>query len=81
MEYLMKDLIPEWIETYEDFQQMPLELSAEIDLMLETKDMTPDIAETQEFLADRYNALQDEIYKWKAAAASGSKILAINDLE
>ena len=80
MEYLMKDLIPEWIETYEGFQQMPLELSATIDLLLETKDMTPDIAETREFLADRYNTLQDEIDKWKAVAATGSKILVINDL-
>ena len=79
MKYLMRDMIPEYIATYEGFQQMPLELSADIDLLLETKDMTPDIAETREFLADHYNTLQDEIDKWKAVAATGSKVLTVND--
>ena len=84
MEYLMRDLIPEWIATYEDFQQMPLELSADIDLILEERPDSPNmknILETREFLADRYNTLQDEIDKWKAVAATGSKVLAVNDLE
>ncbi len=84
MEYLMRDVIPEYIETYEGFQQMPLELSADIDQLLEERPDSPnmkDILETREFLANRYNTLQDEIDKWKAVAASGSKILTVNDLD
>ncbi len=70
----MRDLIPEFIATYESFQQMPLELSADIDLFLEKRPNSSNILENREFLADRYNALQDEIDKWKVAAASGSKV-------
>ncbi len=73
------DQIPVWIETYESFQEMPLELSADIDQMLETNSisMSPDVEEIRSFLADRYNMLQDEIDGWKAASASGSKALLV----
>ncbi|KKM80554.1 hypothetical protein LCGC14_1338610 [marine sediment metagenome] len=77
----MKDLLPEWIENYEGFQEMPLELSADIDRLLETHEMIPDIEEIRGFLADRYNTLQDEIDRWKAVAASGSKVLLMNEDE
>ncbi len=73
----MRDLIPEWIANFEGFQEMPLELSADIDRLLEEQPNNPnmkDILETREFLADRYNIMQDEVDKWKTAAASGSKV-------
>jgi len=82
----MRDLLPEYIKTYVSFQEMPLVMSAEIDLfLLENEDMTSDteetIEETRSFLADRYNTLQDEIDKWKAAQVSGSKVLLMSDEE
>ena len=82
MEYLMRDLIPEYIETYEGFQQMPLEMIAEIDKTIEERPNHPmmeDILDTRMFLEVRYAALQHEIDRWKAAAASGSKVLMVND--
>jgi len=80
----VRDLIPEWIAGYEDFQEMPLELSAEIDLFLEGRPNSSnmkDILETREFLADRYNIMQEEVDKWKAAAASGSQVLLMSKEE
>jgi len=73
----VRDLIPKWITDFKGFQEMPLELSADIDRLLEEQPNNPnmkDILETREFLADRYNIMQDEVDKWKAAAASGSKV-------
>ncbi len=77
----MRDLLPEWIKSYEDFQRMPLETSAEIDELLETFGMPPDIEETRKFLADRYNTLQDRIDEMKTAVASGSQVLMMNEDE
>ncbi len=75
------DQIPVWIETYESFQEMPLELSADIDQMLETNSisMSPDVEEIRSFLSDRYDMLQNEIDGWKAASASGSKALLVTE--
>ena len=78
---LFIDQIPVWIADYENFQEMPLELSADIDRLLETHPMSSDIAEIRSFLADRYNMLQDEIDGWKAASASGSKALLVKEGE
>ncbi len=78
------DQIPAWIANYEGLQEIPLELSADIDALLEERSErpdSPDILETREFLADRYNALQDEIDRWKAASASGSKVLLAKEGE
>ncbi len=80
---LFIDQIPVWIADYENFQEMPLELSADIDRMLETNSisMSPDVEEIRSFLSDRYSMLQDEIDKWKAASTSGSKILLVKKEE
>lgn len=75
------DQIPIWIANYEGFQEMPLELSAEIDRLVETKGMNTHIEETREFLADRYNTLQDEIDRLRVASASGSKVLLVKEGE
>ncbi len=80
----MRDLIPEWIADYEGFQEMPLELSAKIDWLLEERLNNPnmnDVLEVREFLADRYNIMQEEVDKWKAAAASGSQVLLMSKEE
>ena len=77
----MKGLLPEWIETFEAFQETPLQVSAEIDELLEISDVTLAIEETREFLTDRYNALQDMIDEMKAAMASGSQVLLMNEDE
>ena len=80
----MRDLIPEWIKNYESFQEMPLELSAKIDRLLEEQPNNPnmkDILEIREFLADRYNIMQEEVDKWKVAAASRSQVLLMSKEE
>lgn len=77
----MKDQIPQYITDYENFQEMPLELSADIDRLVETKGLNTHIEEVREFLADRYDMLQAEIDKWKAASASGSKVLLMSEEE
>ncbi len=77
----MKDLLPEWIEDYENFQQMPLELSADIDLLVETKGLNKDIEEIREFVADRYDMLQNRIDEMKDAQRSGSKVWLMNEDE
>ncbi|KKL69868.1 hypothetical protein LCGC14_2110660 [marine sediment metagenome] len=77
----MKDLLPEWIEDYENFQQMPLELSADIDLLVETKGLSKDIEEIREFVADRYDMLQNRIDEMKDAQRSGSKVWLMNEDE
>ncbi|KKL80855.1 hypothetical protein LCGC14_2000620 [marine sediment metagenome] len=74
---LLENQIPIWIANYEDLQEMPLELSADIDQLLETQTMSPDIKEIREFLADRYNVMQDEIDRLKMASANGSKVLLV----
>ena len=76
---LFIDQIPVWIANYENFQEMPLELSADIDRLLETHPMSSDIAETRKFLADRYNTMQDEIDRLKAASAGGSRVLLVRE--
>ena len=63
----MKDRIAEIIITYEHFQEMPLELSANIDAFLEEHPGVEDAEDTRKFLADRFNALQDEIEAWRDA--------------
>ncbi len=78
---LFIDQIPVWIADYENFQEMPLELCADIDRLLETYPMSSDIAETRTFLADRYNAFQDEIDRLKAASAGGSRVLLVREGE
>ena len=75
------DQIPKWIADYESFQEMPLELSADIDRLVETKGLNTDIEEIRGFLADRYNMMQDEIDRLKAASASGSKVLLVKEGE
>ena len=75
------DQIPKWIADYENFQEMPLYLSADIDRLIETKGMNTHIEEIRSVLADRYNMLQDEIDEWKAASASGSKVLLVKEGE
>ncbi len=77
----MKDLLPEWIKYYEAFQEMPLELSADIDRLLRFSPMTKDIAEVREYLADRFNTMQDHIEEMMAAIESGSKVWLMNDDE
>lgn len=77
----MKDLIPEWIQNYKDFQQMPLKLICEVEDLLERNSDNEDALDIKKFLEDRYDTLQDEIEKWEAAAASGSKVLLMNDDE
>ena len=77
----MKDLLPEWIEDYENFQLMPLELSADIDRLVETKGLNTHIEEIREFLADRFNMLQDRIDSMKAAQRSGSKVWLMSEEE
>ncbi len=79
----MRNLFPKWIADYESFQEISLELSAEIDEMLENRviTMSEDLVEIREFLADRYNIVQDEIDKWKTALVSGSKVWLMNDDE
>ena len=79
----MRDLIPEWIDDYEGFQEMPLEMSAEIDWLLETNriTMSVDLVDIRGFLAERYKLMQDEIDKWKAASASGSQVLLMSKEE
>ena len=51
---------------------MPLELSAEIDAILEKRTTNKDIEETREFLVERYNSLQDHIDKLREAIANGA---------
>ncbi len=82
VEGLFIDQIPVWIANYEGFQEMPLEMSAEIDLILEERPNSPnmkDILETREFLANRYNVMQDEIDQLRAASASGSIVLLVKE--
>ena len=80
----MRDLLPEWIADYERFQETSPEMSAEIDLMLEERPNSPnmkDILEIREFLADRYNMMQDEIDRLQAMSASGSQVLLMSKEE
>ena len=81
---MFEDQNPVWIANYEGFQEMPLELSADMDLFLEERpDLaeSKDILETRKFLCDRYEALQDEIDGLKAASRSGSKALLVKEGE
>ena len=77
----MRDLLPEWIKSYEDFQRMPLELSAVIDRLVENGGMNTHIQETRDFLSDRYDTLQFKINEMKAAMANGSKVLLMSEEE
>ncbi len=77
----MRDLIPEWIADYEGFQEMSLELSADIDRLVETKGLSMDIAKIREFLAIRYDMLQGRIDLMKAAQRSGSQVLLMSSEE
>lgn len=73
----MKNLMVDWLANYEQLQEMPLELSAEIDALLETVPTNKDIEETREFLADRYNILQELIEKMRGAILSGSAVVQV----
>ncbi len=77
----MKDLLPEWIADYENFQLMPLELSADIDRFLRLRPMNKDVEEMREFLSERFNILQAKIDELKVASASGTKVLLMNEDE
>ncbi len=77
----MRDLLPEWIKSYEDFQRMSLELSAVIDQLIENRGLNTHIEETRDFLSDRYDALQFKINEMKAAMANGSKVLLMSEEE
>ena len=75
----MRDLLPEWIADYEHFQEMTLEMSAEIDLFLEKHPMNTDVEEMQNFLSERYCTLQEHIDELRVAEQSGSKVLLVGE--
>ncbi len=77
----MRDLLPEWVEDYENFRLMPLELSADIDRLVETKGLNTHIEEVREFLATRFNMLHDRIDSMKTAQRSGSKVWLMSEEE
>ena len=61
----MKDIMARVIADYEHFQEMPLELSADIDKFLEERPGHKEAEDAQRFLAERFNVLQDEIERWR----------------
>ncbi len=71
----MRDLIPEWIADLERFQEMPLEMSAELDLFLERYTIGVDIKDIRGFIADRHAVLQGKIDELRAANLSGLRVL------
>ena len=72
---MRRNLLLEWIAYYEHFQEMPLEMSAEIVLFLEKHEMSTDVEEMRNFLSERYCTLQEHIDGLRAAEQSGSKVL------
>ncbi len=70
----MKNLMLDWVADYERFQEGIFELSAEIDAILEKRETNKDIEETREFLADRYNNLQNHIDKLCELITSGMNV-------
>lgn len=74
----MKNLLLDWLADYERFQEGPLELSAEIDAILEKKPTNKDIEETREFLAERYNTLQKYIDELRLSIKSGAKVILVD---
>jgi hypothetical protein len=79
----MKNLILDWIADLKHFQEMPFEVSADIDLFLEEHSgkFCKEVLEMQEFLADRHEALETKICELRVAVESGSMVVRTEDLD